>query len=192
MDTEIAAEVRRLRRCRDQGVPRSRAEPLSESVDSNDRSDRPEPGNDQKAEPGEGGKSVARERDPLGTVGAVRPPAAGDPHERADALVDPVDESEGQRPQADDDGDVQRKNCRHGLRGDVRQETDHAQPDDRRSHPATACAALRRRMDTALNPRPDVVDGRCRGRAPEADVHGWPTPPAADVPHRRPDRRPDR
>ena len=84
-------------RCGDDGVAWCGPQPLAEPVHRDHRGDGRQPLRGDEQGLGDSGQAIAQEGDPLRPVCPVRQPATQDPDQRADALVEPVDEAVGER-----------------------------------------------------------------------------------------------
>ena len=130
VDTERAAQRLGWRGGGDERVPRTRAQPLAEPVDGDDRRQSGEAVQGDEKQLGHRGDPVAREGHPLRPVGPVRVPAPEDPDQGTDTLVEAVDEPVGQRRQTDHRGEVDRQDRRDRLRRHVGQQADDTQQHD--------------------------------------------------------------
>ena len=128
---ERGAELVARRRERDHRVARRGADALARAVEQDDGADRRHAGADRRQRQlAERRQAVARRGGLLVAAEAVADVAAGQPHQRGGAVVDAVDEAEGQRREAADRDEVQRQHRDDHLGGDVGQQAREAQQDD--------------------------------------------------------------
>jgi DtxR family transcriptional regulator, Mn-dependent transcriptional regulator len=167
---ERYAQTLALRAQRDEGVPRGRPDALAGSVDSNDGGDaKPGTAGGEHAQLGEGRQPIAKAGHLLVTLPAVSGDAAEDAHQCADAVIQAVDDPEGQRRDAQRDDEIDRQHRGDHLRGDVGQHADQAQEDHVGRDPGHQPAAQRARrgafrLRLRLAPGQGFADRRVHGR----------------------------
>ena len=148
MDAERGAELLLRRGQRDHRVTRRGPDPLARPVGQHDRADRRHRGADgDEQQLADRREPVARRRDLLVPLPAVADEAAGEPDDRRRAVVEAVDDPEGERREVADVDEVERQHRHDHLRRDVREQ---AREPEQHHGPADAGPRLPARQQSAV------------------------------------------
>ena len=134
MHAEGTAEVLGGRGGADHGVAGRRPDALADPVGGDHGGDPGRARGEQQEHARDGGEPVAEEGDPLRAVRGVGQPAAAEADQRADSLVEAVDEAVRHRREADDRGEVEREDRGDRLRRHVGQQRHDPERDDDPAH----------------------------------------------------------
>ena len=178
VNSERVTQSAGRRRSCDESVPRSRSDPLAGSVDGHCGAEGRQGPDGEQREFRRRRQDIARGRYCLGTTGSVGDVTAGEPGRGTDALVQPVDDAECQRRQPQANGDEQRQDRGHHLRGDV---GEHARDAEQHDRSRDARPPPFRRSSTWAVPKRDI-----HRLSPALRHHGARPSGAAEPPGPRP------